>query len=259
MAGQNARARARWVVLGVVVLAAAGAASYLAVPQPIERSTAPRKEMVLTFNCAWDDKDGDRLIRILREHHVRATFFVTGKWLQQCPDLGRRLVQAGQEVNGNHSFAHPRMIRMPAGAIRADLLRTDRLMRQVLGVKPLYFRPPYEEYNDRVLRVAASMGYKTVQCSIDTRDWASPGVDKIVSSVLDHASPGAIVMLHQGRQQPVEALPRIIEGLQARGYRLVTLTEALRPPQATPSESAAGRLRDLGRRVARRLRRAVNR
>lgn len=250
-------ARARWVVLGIVVLAAA-AAPYLAVPQPIERSMAPRKEMVLTFNCAWDDQYGEQLIDILRRHRVRATFFVTGKWLQQCPDLGRRLVQAGQEVNGNHSFAHPRMTRMSAGAIRADMERADRLMRQVLGVKPLYFRPPYEEYNDRVLRVAASMGYKTVQCSIDTRDWANPGVDKIVSSVLDHAAPGAIVMLHQGRQQPVEALPRIIEGLQARGYRLVTLSEALRPPQVAPSESAAGRLRDLGRRVERRLRRAVN-
>lgn len=252
----DVRPRRRWRLWMAAALAAAAGAALLprlTAPDAVYCSTAPRREMALTFDAGGEGKYADPIRNILRERGVHATFFMTGKWLQLYPDIARRIAADGNEVDGNHSFSHPHMRDVPSDEIRSELQRTGELMRQVTGRQPRYFRPPFGEYDDRVLRVVGAMGYTTVMWTIDTNDWASPGVDRIVNSVMEGAGPGRIVLLHLGGPQTPDALPRIIAGLQERGYRLVTLSEALRPPQDTRFSLTLEGTRALVHRIGRRV------
>ena len=101
------------------------------------------------------------------------------------------------------------------------------------------FRPPYGEYNERLLKLAAEAGYPyTVLWTVDSHDWAEEirgqkvTADYLVERVLKHAAPNGIILMHLGGYQTVEALPRIIEGVRAQGYRLVTVNEMLPPAAA---------------------------
>jgi peptidoglycan/xylan/chitin deacetylase (PgdA/CDA1 family) len=126
---------------------------------------------------------------------------------------------------GDHTWSHPDMARLDAAAQRAELQRTQRLLRGLIGVAPRFFRPPMWEWTRVTARTAAQQGLVTVLFSIDTQDWKRPGVRAIVSAALQ-ARAGDVIALHDAggdRTQTLRALPAIVRGLRARGLHLVTL------------------------------------
>jgi cellulose synthase/poly-beta-1,6-N-acetylglucosamine synthase-like glycosyltransferase/peptidoglycan/xylan/chitin deacetylase (PgdA/CDA1 family)/spore germination protein YaaH len=196
------------------------------------------KKIALTFDDGPDPEYTPQILDILKKYNVPATFFVIGSNANANQGLLERIVNEGNEV-GNHTYSHPNVSLLSAQQVKFELSATERLFEGVLGRKSLLFRPPYSEdiepeNSQQVVPLVETtgLGYYTIGMHIDPNDWARPGVDAIVGSVLDGANnrDGNIVLLHDAggdRSQTIEALPKIIEGLRAQGYQFVTASQLM--------------------------------
>lgn len=167
-----------------------------------------------------------RILKILKHFRVHATFFVIGYEAQKFPELVTKEVAAGNVV-GTHSWSHPdNFASLDTTQLEKQFSQTDAVMTQI-GVDPYLFKPPGGSYNPQVVEMARRYGMRTVMWSIDTHDWvASKTAKQITRSVLSHAKPGALVLMHDGggdQSATVRALPDIIKGLRKRGYALVAI------------------------------------
>ena len=196
----------------------------------LTRVETPEKVIALTFD------DGPTqyalgTLALLKEKGVKATFFVMGVDVEQNPDLARAIVADGHEL-GNHTYNHPDMTLAGWDTVVSEVERTDAAIRAVGYTGKIHFRPPfgkklitlplYLAQHDRITVMADLEPDSSARLSKDARlmaDW-----------VVDRARPGSIVLLHvmyKSRETSRQALPEIIDGLQARGYRFVTVSELL--------------------------------
>ncbi|MBS1861393.1 MAG: polysaccharide deacetylase family protein [Actinobacteria bacterium] len=193
------------------------------VPAQIARR-GPRggDEVALSFDDGPSRTQTPAILETLVRLGARATFFEEGRHVRGREALMRQILAAGEEI-GNHSFHHP----VDPGP--AELRSTNEAIRAATGFEPCLFRPPYGELDRRVKEAALANGLQTVFWTLDSEDDAHPGVGAIRARVVRRARPGSIVLLHDGGHHPqtVAALPGIVEGLEARGFRLVTVTELL--------------------------------
>ncbi|MGI6731315.1 MAG: LysM peptidoglycan-binding domain-containing protein [Anaerovoracaceae bacterium] len=189
---------------------------------------SPKKIVALTFDATYGNNQTHRLLEILRENDVKATFFLSGIWLENFPHLVREIVSEGHEI-GNHSYTHPHMTEISLTEASNQIMRTDALIRNITGLSPYLFRPPYGEYSQGILNTVASLGYLTIMWTIDSLDWKEPGADQILSRVVDNVEPGAIILLHQSSAQTAEALPEIISRIKELGYDFGTVTQVIDP------------------------------
>ncbi|OYW16634.1 MAG: polysaccharide deacetylase [Novosphingobium sp. 12-64-8] len=211
---------------------------YDSLPTPyVVRRTGDRPKLIaLTFDDGPDPKWTPQVLSILERYHVPATFFVIGENGVDNRGLLQRMVADGDEI-GNHSYTHPNMADETATGIRLELNATQRLIEAYTGRSTRLFRAPYfgdaepttaDELGPAL--VAQQQGYTVVGLHADPGDWMKRNADDIVARTLDaieNATPDRtanVILLHDGggdRQQTVLALPRIIEKLEADGYRLV--------------------------------------
>ncbi|HEY7127450.1 MAG TPA: polysaccharide deacetylase family protein [Ktedonobacterales bacterium] len=197
-------------------------------------------EIALTFDDGPALQYTEDILQVLRSHHVKATFFMLGRWVQQYPDLAREVVADGHAV-GDHSWSHADLTQISASQAMQELTSTRDIIQQVTGVKTTLFRPPYRAYNRQILDLASSLHLSTILWSIDPHDWEMPGVGPIISTALGNAQNGAIILMHDGggdRSQTVTALSSVIEQLQAQGFSFVTIPEML--SHLPPNRSGGG-------------------
>ena len=166
---------------------------------------------------------------ILLHYHVKATFFVIGDRIPGRASLLRTMVDSGMEL-GNHSYTHPPTLATEGPGASTELTLTSAAIQQATGFRPCLFRPPYGVVTPDLVQRAKEADMTTTKWSIDSGDWTHPGVVLIRERVLGAARPGAIVVMHDNvltRGQTAAALPGIIEGLQARGLHMVTVSQLL--------------------------------
>lgn len=197
----------------------------------------PPKTAVLSFDDGPDPAWTPKILAILRRFGVPATFFVVGAHAADYPSLVQAEIQDGDEV-GSHTYTHPNLATTPPWEENLQLTLTQNALAGAAGIHTRLLRMPFSSRTDaitaadwRAARQAAQEGYLIVFTSLDTRDWAKPGVGSIIDAAMPTGGQGAIIMLHDGggdRAQTVAALPRVIERLKARGYRFTTVTGALR-------------------------------
>lgn len=186
------------------------------------------KKVALSFDAAWGDEETASLLAILAKYNIRATFFMTGGWIEQYPEDVKAIHEAGHDL-ANHSASHKHMSKLTSAGCTDEILIPHELVRDLVGVDMCLFRPPFGEYNDNLIRSAQNCGYYTIQWSVDSLDWKDYGADKIVSTVLNHKNlcDGAIILLHNGAKYTKDALERIILGLQEEGYEIVPISELI--------------------------------
>jgi peptidoglycan-N-acetylglucosamine deacetylase len=226
-------------VLGWTALGRAGASG------PICHGPDFEKRVALTFDDGPHPSFTPQILDLLKEYDARATFFVLGRHAARYPDLIRKLVDSGQEV-GNHSFTH---LRFPSGSTEAwprEIQRTALELGLLGCPAPRLFRPPFSDYNQRLLQFLAHTNHRLVLWSVDAGDWREPDPLAIAVKVLSQVRPGSIVILHDSdetgtadRQPTVEALGLILPALKARGYESVTVTELISSPPEPDQERAA--------------------
>jgi peptidoglycan-N-acetylglucosamine deacetylase len=189
--------------------------------------------IALTFDDGPNQPYTGQILDLLATERALATFFVEGEAVVADPATVQREVRQGMAV-GAHSHTHSdRLPQMNQAAFTADLDRADAAIRAAAGFSPALFRPPYGHTSRTMLRALRAAGYTSIGWDVDSRDWSDAGVDDVVARVLRSAHPGAIVLMHDGglgggrkdRSTTLAALPRIIDGLRARGYELATVPE----------------------------------
>jgi peptidoglycan/xylan/chitin deacetylase (PgdA/CDA1 family) len=193
------------------------------------------KVVALTFDDGpWRDST-DAILAQLKAAGVRATFFMTGIQLRNRPRGARAVLAAGMEI-GTHSNTHKLLGHASKDLVRREIGGGVTQMQRTLGITPLWYRPAGGSVSGFVRSEAKRRGLRLILWSIDPRDWSRPGAANIVSRVLDRVRPGSVILMHDGggdRSQTVEALAKILHGLTARGYRMVTLSELYHVPDAS--------------------------
>ena len=196
-------------------------------PWEVRLAATGRREIALTFDDG-PAPDTPRFLDLLEREHAPATFFMIGRQVPGNGALIKRMLRDGDMV-GNHSLTHANLA---GGGLQAafELDRTQANIRDASGFTPCLFRPPYGAVSGVLVGEAGERGLVTTLWNDDTRDWARPGVAAIHATALGEATPGGIVIMHDGggdRSETLAALPAIIHDLRARGYTLVTVTQLL--------------------------------
>ncbi len=186
----------------------------------------PEKLLALTFDDGPSPTVTPRVLKALREHDARATFFVLGKCAKQWPELVRQAAQEGHAI-GSHSYTHPAKT-SPAEAC-SQLERTAGFIEAATGRKPQLFRPPYGITKGNLCDTALTQGYTGVLWTISSADSRPIGASVIAHNVIHTPNPGDIVLMHDAETHPATAaaLPQILRELSAAGFRFVTLPELL--------------------------------
>ncbi len=166
--------------------------------------------VTLTFDDSSPAPRAHAILDILLKYKVKAVFCVTGDWARENSDVIDRILREGHKLC-NHTASHAWLTRLSDEEIRREIEG---------GVSSDILRPPYGAYDARVSSIAASLGYQLYLWSIDTRDWSGVPAATIVNTVMSELHPGAVVLMHLHGASTLEALPQIIEGVQARGYTL---------------------------------------
>jgi peptidoglycan/xylan/chitin deacetylase (PgdA/CDA1 family) len=184
----------------------------------------------LTFDDGPNPRATPRILDVLRDAGVPATFFVLGRHAERWPELVRRAAVEGHQL-GNHGYFHRKLHRRTPAYVRDDLTRGTEQIVRASGVRPAHFRAPHGFRSPWVTPIASALGQRTVGWSLGVWDSALPGANVIAARAIEGMHAGSILLLHDAdgydpagdRMQTAEALPRIIDGLRRRGFRFTTL------------------------------------
>lgn len=205
-------------------------------PEVVAHGARSVRTVALTFDaCSTRDvsKYDERITNELIANHTPATIFLGGSWAKEEAAHVRELARHPELFElENHTFTHPHMPAVKDDArVRQELLRTQAEVQALTGHTPLFWRPPYGEYDARVVKLAAEVGLTTIEYDLASGDPDQHATkEKLVEWVLKKVQPGSIVVMHINHRKfhTSEALPGIIQGLRTRGYQLVTVGEMLR-------------------------------
>ncbi len=190
------------------------------------------KALSISFDASWGaDKTLD-ILDILDAHEVKTTFFLVGSWVEKYPDMLREIVARGHEI-GNHSDTHAHMNRLNAEQIARELRDMSDRVEAIIGTRPTLFRPPYGEYNDRVVATSRAEGYECVQWSVDSLDWKDRGTADIVKQCTYRIDNGDIVLFHNDSNDIVNALPTVLKHYQSLGYQIIPVSKLLLEGETT--------------------------
>lgn len=201
------------------------------VPAEITHGTTDKKQMIFTFDGGEGSQSASTVLDILQKHNSRGTFFLTGKWVLRNPELVKRMHREGHEIY-NHSLNHPHLPTLADERIGLQLDTMDQILFNLIGTstKP-YFRPPYGDRDERVLAVAARMGYRSVMWTVDAGDWMeSEGftADEVRGRIFSHVEPGAIILMHLGDTITGSILDDVFTTVERLGYKLVPLSQGMK-------------------------------
>lgn len=180
----------------------------------------------ISFDASWGADKTIAILDILDQYDVKTTFFLVGGWVKKYPDMVKEIAARGHEI-GNHSDSHPHMSKQSAEEIKKELRMMSDRVETLTGVRPTLFRPPYGDYNDRVILTARAEGYEAVQWSIDSLDWKDRGTEDIIRQCTRRVDNGDIVLFHNDSNDIVNALPTIIQFYQAQGFRIIPVSSLL--------------------------------
>ncbi len=196
----------------------------------IRHGDRSKKQVIFTFDGGAGIQSADAILAILAKHHVKGTFFLTGKMVLGHPDLVRRIAAAGHEIF-NHTYDHKDLTKLTDAEIKRELLDMDSALEKTVGssTRP-YFRTPYSAVNAKVLSAAGAIGYRSVEYTLDALDWREGQGEtaaQVQKRVLSHVAPGVIYLMHLGDNITGEILDKLFSDIEARGYKIVSLTQGL--------------------------------
>lgn len=207
----------------------------IALPEDIVRNDAatitavrtPSQVVAMTFDDGPHPTHTPRLLDMLRERNLRATFYLIGNRVIQWPQIARRIAEEGHEI-GNHSWSHPFLNRLNDTTVIREIDRTTDAIFQVTGRPPVTFRPPYGAFTQRQRTwLHANRTLPTILWSVDPQDWRRPGAGVVRDRILRASHQGAIILSHDIHRGTIDAMPSTFDNLTARGMTFVTVSQIL--------------------------------
>lgn len=165
----------------------------------------------------------EKIVEAAEKFGVRLTLFCEGQKLnEKSSEILKKALKLGCEI-GNHSFSHPALVSLDDDEIKKEISSTTSLIEKYAGVSPRLVRAPYGAADERVLSL---IDYPFMNWNVDTLDWDEKTTcEYIISSVLDNASDGSVVLMHSIYEKTAQALETIIPALLERGFELMTVSE----------------------------------
>ena len=195
----------------------------------IESGPAEGNRIALTFDDGPTPGITEPILDQLKQRGLAASFFMIGERALATPDLARRVLAEGHAV-GNHSHTHPKLGELPDARVDFELTRAQDTLAEILDHRPIVFRPPYGSFRKNQAGFAQKLGLRVVLWSVDTRDWAQPGEDKIVDTTLTGTKAGSIILCHELHRQTVDCLGRVLDQLLERQFQFVPVTAFIEAP-----------------------------
>ena len=186
-----------------------------------------RKSVALTFDDGPHPERTPRILDILREKNVKATFFVIGKNAEKYPDLLRRIDEEGHHI-ANHSYSHSYLIAFFSGSrLTKDLARCNDVIFQTIGKTPTLFRPPFGVTNPLYKRALADNGLLSVGWSLRSLDTQAKSRYQLIDKIISNLKKGDIVLLHDHPSVTADALEDIIEHINTKRFEIEPLSKVI--------------------------------
>lgn len=193
--------------------------------EPIYKGDPNSKKIAFACNVYWGNEYIPDLLNIFKEEDIKITFFIGGSWARSFPRLLKIIHDEGHEI-GNHGYSHKNHANLTLEENKAEILKAEKQIEEIIGIKTELFAPPSGAFNDDTIKAAEELNYKIILWSIDTIDWKKPGSQYIRDKVLGKTHNGAIVLMHPVKDT-VEALPSIIAELKEQGYKVTNIHEII--------------------------------
>ena len=199
---------------------------------PIYNVSRTEKVLSISFDAAWGDANTLKLLDLLDQYNVKTTFFLVGIWVERYPELVQEIVARGHEI-GNHSTTHPHMTQCSDTKIIQELRVTSDRIEELTGIRPSLFRPPYGDYNDKVVTLSRQEGYECIQWNVDSLDWKNLGAQNMITQSTRKVASGDIVLFHNDSKYLLDALPTILDRYVSLGYQVIPISELLLQGETT--------------------------
>ena len=181
--------------------------------------------VAMTFDDGPHAENTPRLLDMLKQRGIKATFFVVGQCAAEYPDIMKRIVAEGHEI-ANHSWSHPQLSKMGEGPVTDQLQRTHDVIVQTTGVTPKIMRPPYGAFTANQRNWAFhKWGYKTILWDVDPLDWKIRNAEHVKGVILKETVNGSIILSHDIHKTTVDAMPTTLDALAAKGFKFLTVSE----------------------------------
>lgn len=197
--------------------------AYIAQKAAEEEAKKQTNRISLTFDDGPNPATTPHILATLKKYNVKATFFILGSAIPGNEAILKQIVADGHEV-ANHTWNHPALTTLSPEQIRQEIQQTQDMITQVTGKRPVMVRPPYGAVNATVMEY---LGLPAVNWTVDSNDWRSRNATAILTEIQRSCHAGGIVLMHDIHQPTVDALPSVIEHLQAQGFSMVTASELL--------------------------------
>lgn len=195
--------------------------------------------IAMTFDDGPHPSNTPRLLDMLKQRNIKATFYVVGKNVREYPDIVRRILAEGHEI-GNHTWDHQALSSMSAERVHQELAMTHNAVLEVAGYQIRTMRPPYGATNLRVKQQCyQEFGYPTILWSVDPLDWKRPGSSVVAQRIISSTHAGAIILSHDIHEPTINAMPQTLDALLNKGYRFVTVSQLLNMQSTAPVAAPA--------------------
>ena len=191
----------------------------------IYQGSTGEKAVAITVNVDWGAEHIPAMLEALQKNQAKATFFVTGTWAENNPELLKAMDGAGHSIQ-NHGYQHIHFNRLKAAQVQEQIKQAERSFSKP-EANPVLPRPG--EKNPSLIAAVNTLGYEYILWSIDTIDWEKPAPQVIVERVMKRVHNDAIILMHP-TEPTVIALPEILAGLNEQGYKMLTIEELVQAP-----------------------------
>lgn len=186
----------------------------------------PKKDMVaLMINVSWGSEHIPSILQTLKEHGVKATFFIEGKWAKENKQLVEMIAEENHLI-GNHAYNHPDMANISIAESRHQIERTNKIIEAIVQEETKWFAPPSGSFTQSVVQVADDLEMETILWTVDTIDWQNPSVSVMINRVMSKIHSGATILMHP-TQPVVQGLSTLIEDIKQAGYRFGTVEQLM--------------------------------
>lgn len=192
-------------------------------PPSTPKNNSRKKYVALTFDDGPSKTQTPRLLEILKENNIHATFYILGKNASFFPDIIKDIHNAGHEI-GSHTWDHPQLTRLSTEDIKAQRDNTDNVLKNIIWEIPKTFRPPYGAQNEEILKLFKR---PSIMWSIDPQDWKYKSVSHNISAATSPAADGAIILFHDIHKASVDSIDTVIKKYKAIWYEFLTISELL--------------------------------
>lgn len=194
----------------------------------LTKGNVNENHLALTFNISWGEEKVFNILDVLKEHKVRATFFVSGEWAERHPQIIEEITENKHEI-GMLGYRYKSYVDQDIDQVRKDIVHAKEVFKKLGFEEIKYIRPPSGHFNKDVIDLAKEHDLEVIHWSVNPNDWENPGTKEITNDVLKQTKGGDIILLHasDSAKQTADALQSILPDLKEKELSFATISELL--------------------------------